>query len=53
MDRCDVEFFPKTDSDEHKKALLLDKIEGKDGLCCLLTLKIDRQVLDRAGCLSH
>lgn len=45
--RCDVEIYPG--GKPISRTELLNRIAGKDGLFCLLTDKIDEEVLARAG----
>jgi glyoxylate reductase len=44
---CDAEIWP--DELPPSRAVLLEKVRGVDGLLCLLTDKIDAEVLDAAG----
>jgi hypothetical protein len=45
--RCEVELMP--DHSPISRIDFLNKISGKDGLFCLLTDKIDHEVLEKAG----
>ena len=47
LTRCEVELMP--DHSPISRIDLLNKISGKDGLFCLLTDKIDHEVLEKAG----
>eukprot|EP01135_Chromosphaera_perkinsii_P004999 Nk52_evm8s309 gene=Nk52_evmTU8s309 len=50
LENCKSIELEKWDSDEPiPRAELLNKVQGKDGLCCLLTEKIDAELLDAAG----
>ena len=45
--RCDVEIYPKAFPITRDE--LLKRVRGKDGLYCMVTEKIDNEVLDAAG----
>ena len=47
LSRCEVDLMP--DQSPISRIDLLNKISGKDGLFCLLTDKIDHEVLEKAG----
>ncbi|KAL7635553.1 UNVERIFIED_CONTAM: hypothetical protein RMT77_014622 [Armadillidium vulgare] len=44
---CDVDIYPKPHP--IPREILLEKVQGKSGIYCLLTDKIDKEVLDAAG----
>ncbi|XP_043206122.1 glyoxylate reductase/hydroxypyruvate reductase-like [Amphibalanus amphitrite] len=46
-DRCDVTVWDKPEPVE--RSFLLENIKGKDALFCMVTEKIDRELLDAAG----
>ncbi|XP_046458489.1 glyoxylate reductase/hydroxypyruvate reductase-like isoform X3 [Daphnia pulex] len=46
-EKCEVELMP--DHSPISRIDILNKISGKDGLFCLLTDKIDHEVLEKAG----
>ncbi|KAK4314494.1 hypothetical protein Pmani_014199 [Petrolisthes manimaculis] len=46
-EKCDIEVYPESHPIPREE--LLRKIVGKDGIFCLITEKIDKEVLDAAG----